>query len=158
MNGRQHFVLGLFAGALAMYLLDPDRGRRRRALLRDQLIHGAHELEDVGESISGRARDLRNRARGTVVEARARLREEQVADQVLEARVRSELGRVVSDPGAVEVTSRGGVVTLGGRIPHDEAARLLAQVSAVRGVSEVVNRLEVADAGGAGGAGSPPMM
>lgn len=26
-------------GALAMYLLDPEQGRRRRALMRDQLVH-----------------------------------------------------------------------------------------------------------------------
>jgi osmotically-inducible protein OsmY len=158
MKGQQHFVLGLFAGALAMYLLDPDRGRRRRALLRDQVVHGAHELEDFGESISGRARDLRNRARGRVVEARSRLHEEEVGDQVLQARVRSELGRVVSDPGAVEVSSAGGVVTLGGRVPHNEAARLLAQVSAVRGVWEVVNRLEVVDGSGEDDLLNPPMM
>lgn len=27
-------------GALTMYLLDPEHGRRRRALLRDQLVRG----------------------------------------------------------------------------------------------------------------------
>ena len=49
-------VLGVFAiGALAMYFLDPVSGRRRRALLRDQLA---------------RARYERNRARGLVAEAR----------------------------------------------------------------------------------------
>lgn len=49
-------VLGAFAiGALAMYFLDPVSGRRRRALLRDQLAH---------------ARNERNRAHGLVAEAR----------------------------------------------------------------------------------------
>ena len=43
-------TLGL--GALAMYLLDPQQGRRRRALLREQV------------------RDLSNRAYGKVTEAR----------------------------------------------------------------------------------------
>jgi hypothetical protein len=34
---RTLVTLGL--GALAMYLLDPQQGRRRRALLRDQVTH-----------------------------------------------------------------------------------------------------------------------
>jgi len=42
------FWLGL--GAAAMYLFDPDQGRRRRALLRDQLTH-AQRL--IGERASG---------------------------------------------------------------------------------------------------------
>ena len=29
-------------GALTMYLLDPEQGRRRRALLRDQFTHAKH--------------------------------------------------------------------------------------------------------------------
>src|SRR4051812_35769009 len=34
-------LVGLGAGL--MYFLDPDRGRRRRALVRDQFIHALHE-------------------------------------------------------------------------------------------------------------------
>jgi osmotically-inducible protein OsmY len=143
MNKQQHFVLGVFAGAMAMYLLDPDRGRRRRALLRDQVVHGAHELEELGDTLGSRARDLRNRARGTVIEARARIREHEVEDHILEARVRSELGHMVSETGAIEVTSGGGVVTLTGEIPSEEIARVVAQVGAVRGVRDVVNRMTV---------------
>ena len=39
---RTLFTLGL--GALAMYLLDPQQGRRRRALLQDQLAHARTAL------------------------------------------------------------------------------------------------------------------
>jgi hypothetical protein len=54
-------------GALAMYFFDPVSGRRRRALLRDQLVHAQHELSEYAE---GTAKDLRNRAQGIVAEAR----------------------------------------------------------------------------------------
>jgi gas vesicle protein len=61
-------VLGALAiGALASYYFDPVSGRRRRALLRDKLVHTRHELGDYAE---GTAKDLRNRAQGLVAEAR----------------------------------------------------------------------------------------
>jgi hypothetical protein len=58
-------VLG--AGALAMYLFDPVSGNRRRALLRDKLVHYRKE---AGEYAEGTAKDLSNRAHGLVAEAR----------------------------------------------------------------------------------------
>ena len=33
-------------GALSMYLLDPDHGRRRRALLRDQWVRGKRVIRE----------------------------------------------------------------------------------------------------------------
>jgi hypothetical protein len=61
-------VLGAFGiGALAMYFFDPVSGNRRRALLRDQLVHARHEVGDYAE---GTAKDLRNRAQGLVAEAK----------------------------------------------------------------------------------------
>ena len=62
------FVLGALMGAGVMYLFDPDRGRRRRARLRDRLLHGAHEAEDFGEAAASTARHMRNRARGMLAE------------------------------------------------------------------------------------------
>jgi hypothetical protein len=61
-------VLGAFGiGALAMYFYDPVSGRRRRALLRDQMTHAQKEITDYAE---GTAKDLRNRAQGLAAEAR----------------------------------------------------------------------------------------
>jgi hypothetical protein len=58
---------GFGAGIALMYFLDPDRGRRRRAMLRDQF----NKWTRVGrEAASGKAKDLRNRATGAVIEAR----------------------------------------------------------------------------------------
>jgi hypothetical protein len=55
-------------GAALMYFFDPVSGRRRRALLRDQLVHARHEIGDYAE---GTSKDLRNRAYGLVAEARS---------------------------------------------------------------------------------------
>lgn len=61
-------LLGAFGiGALLMYFFDPVSGNRRRALLRDQLVHARHEVGDFAE---GTAKDLRNRAQGVVAEAK----------------------------------------------------------------------------------------
>ena len=61
---------GFAAGALVMYVFDPDRGRRRRALARDKAIHAARVASDT---IGARSRDLSNRARGVVAETRSAL-------------------------------------------------------------------------------------
>jgi len=47
-------------GAGLMYVFDPDQGRRRRALVRDQMTGMAHEACDAAQSVQ---RDLANRAR-----------------------------------------------------------------------------------------------
>lgn len=59
---RLRWMLGVGATAAgAMYLLDPDRGRRRRAGLTDRARSRAHRVE----VLAGKAeRDLRNRAKG----------------------------------------------------------------------------------------------
>ena len=143
MNPQTNFFSGMVVGAGLMYMLDPARGKRRRALVRDQVVHGAHELGDVGDRIAGKSQDLRHRARGALAETRARWRQEEVDDDVLEARVRAEIGRVASDPGAIEVTARNGRVTLTGSVPEGETQDLLATVGSVRGTEEVESRLQV---------------
>jgi hypothetical protein len=61
-------VLGaLGVGALAMYFFDPVSGKRRRGLLRDQMVHYQKEVTHYAE---GTAKDLRNRAQGFYAEAR----------------------------------------------------------------------------------------
>jgi uncharacterized membrane protein len=131
-------VAGLGAGL--MYLFDPDRGRRRRALLRDKAVHVWHE---VGQALDKTARDVANRTRGLIAETESLFHEERVSDEVLVARIRSKLGRVVSHPHAIRVHAQDGRVTLEGPILAHEVERLLDQVSAVRGVKGVENRLEI---------------
>ena len=95
------FLGAAAAGAISMYLLDPDHGRRRRALMRDRLASGVSRLDDARTVAS---RDLRNRARGVAHEVRSRFSREEVPDEILCERVRSSLGWAVSHPGAIEVS------------------------------------------------------
>jgi hypothetical protein len=129
-----------------MYILDPDRGRRRRALVRDQLVSAGHRFPDA---VGATARDLSNRTRALAAEAGSMLSGEgEISDDVLVARVRSKMGRVVSHPHAVGVTAEEGRVTLSGPILADEVDDLLSCVSRVRGVAGMENRLEVHDEAG----------
>jgi hypothetical protein len=75
---------GIGIGAALMYLLDPDRGARRRALARDKAIHLGRV---TGERLGARSRDLRNRAQGVAARAKRGKSNEAPPDDVLEARV-----------------------------------------------------------------------
>ena len=92
------FLAGAAFGAGMMYALDPDAGRRRRALTRDQLTKARIKTR---ETASATARDLLNRSYGMMAVARSRLFESHVDDEVLEQRVRSRFGYVVRNPSAI---------------------------------------------------------
>ena len=134
---------GIGIGAAIMYFMDPDRGRRRRALVRDKAQHLASR---VPEAVGTTQRDLANRARGLAAQARGRFADEGATDDdVVIARVRSALGRVCSHPGSVIVTSDGGRVTVSGPILASEAQGVISAVGRTRGVREVISQLEVHD-------------
>jgi hypothetical protein len=137
------FVYGAAIGAGLMYLYDPAMGNRRRALLRDQWTRLGNVTQDTSGDVTN---DLGNRLRGLVAEIQGRLSPQQVPDDVLEARVRSNLGRVVSHPGAITVTANDGRVMLSGPVLAAEAPRLLASSRLVRGVKSVDNQLDVHEA------------
>ena len=132
--------IGTLLGAGLMALLDPQRGRRRRALLRDKVVRAAGA---VGDAARLTWRDLRNRTRGIVAEVRHAAGGPTVPDQVLAERVRSRIGRLVSHPGAVDVSVSGGRVTLTGSVLESEADRLIAGVKKTRGVEAVEESLSV---------------
>jgi hypothetical protein len=60
-------AIGAGVGLAAMYLLDPEQGRRRRVQLMDQLNKFARKSS---ERLNGAAHDLRNRSQGLAIEAR----------------------------------------------------------------------------------------
>lgn len=142
MNHSFAFLSGMGVGAGLMYLLDPDMGRRRQALLRDQIVSAAGRTD---EGLRTAWRDLRQRTQGFVAETSTIVRHEDVPDQVLTERVRSRMGRYVSHPRAIQVTAHDGCVTLSGLILNHELPGLLACVRSVRGVHDVENRLETHD-------------
>src|SRR5205823_4865528 len=131
---------GIGLGVGLMYFLDPQTGRRRRALLRDQLISATSRLDDCLDATWS---DVRQRAQGLAAEASSRLTREHPDDRVLGERVRSKIGRYLSHPGSIEVGVRDGRVTLRGPILAREVDWLLDAVAAVPGVTGVENRLEV---------------
>jgi hypothetical protein len=65
-----------------------------------------------------------------------------VIDDVLSERVRSRLGRLTAHASAIEVTARAGVVELRGPVLEAEAGQVIEGIHRVRGIREVVDRLE----------------
>jgi hypothetical protein len=55
------YATGLGAGAALMFLLDPDRGRRRRAWIRNKCVRIGKKTERAMQTAS---RDVRNRLHG----------------------------------------------------------------------------------------------
>jgi hypothetical protein len=60
-------LAGIGIGAGLMYLLDPERGSARRKMVGDKLVAWTNDLTDAAGAT---ARDLRDRAKGVVPEAR----------------------------------------------------------------------------------------
>ena len=133
-------VGGLGVGAALMYLFDPERGNRRRALLRDKVFHVAHS---TGEKVDVKSRDAANRLHGLLARTKSLVTRERVPDTLLAERVRSRIGHVVSHPGSIEVTVQDGRVTLVGPALTRELDPLLSEVERVRGVAGVENKLEL---------------
>lgn len=134
----QSFVSGLALGAGLIWFLDPRRGGQRRAIVRDKMKHVAHELEEAAR-VGGH--DLVNRVEGVRHELKAR-RRPTPADEKLEERVRSELGRVCSHTRAIHVHAEGHRVRLEGPVLASEADEIVQHVARLRGVEEVDNHLE----------------
>lgn len=133
------FAGGLSLGARLMYMLDPDHGRRRRAMARDRAVWLAHQAE---LTLDRGVRDVFNRVQGAADETISLLAPKPVSDEVLRERVRSRLGRATAHPHAIEVEAKDGWVTLKGPILQDEVRRVLWAVRSVAGVKHVENRLE----------------
>ncbi len=138
MAGLWAALIGIGAGVAAMYFLDPNRGARRRALATDKLTSAGRHLPEAAR-VTGR--DISNRARGVWAEATRLFSSDDPSDQVIEARVRSKIGRVCSHPHAIHVMSRDGNVTIDGVVLADEVPSLLKCVEGVRGVKSVQNDL-----------------
>lgn len=130
---------GAALGAGFMYLLDPDRGHRRRT---QAIERGGSAMRQAGRAAAKLARDVENRTRGMA--AHTYRGDQAVDDDILESRVRTRLGRLVEHPHQVDVRARDGEVTLSGIVGRDECDRVITGVRAVAGVKSVDNRLSEA--------------
>jgi len=130
-------LLGAALGATGAFLLDPELGRRRRALIRDKVTRGMTEGREFTDAAT---KDLRQRARGLAASMRS-LRTGRTPDETLVERVRAKLGRYCSHPGAIEVTAFNGRVVLTGDVLASEQERIFDAVRSVRGVEHVDNKL-----------------
>ena len=130
------FVFGAILGATAMYLLDPHRGARRRAMV----MRGIAELDDLKGAAIGQARRLRNRARAGQGPDEEAMHPD---DDLVYGRVLGVASTAMTNPSELSITVREGVVTLRGPVYAHEVDDLILGVEKLRGVTRVDDRLEV---------------
>jgi len=88
------FLAGLGSGAALMYFLDPNRGRRRRALVGDQITSLTN---DAQKAFGKKQRDLSNRAKGLWAETRKAVTgSAEASKQKNETSVNTEIGRAAT--------------------------------------------------------------
>ena len=137
-------ALAAAAGAALMYLLDPDQGRRRRAMARDQLFGTARR---TGRQAARAGRRVTAQASGVTQKA-MHLRPEQKPppdDVTLARKVESELFRDPDVPkGQININVQEGVVVLRGELDRPEQIQEIeAAARKVQGVRDVENLLHL---------------
>jgi osmotically-inducible protein OsmY len=135
-------ILGAVAGALVQYLLDPARGRARRAKLRDRSVAAVRRpMKRVRRTSGQKVTYLRGRARG--MGHRLAPSGPPVDDRTLVDKVRSEvLGSPRFGRYSLNVDAADGVVVLRGQVDERDAiSDLVGAVGKVTGVRRVENLL-----------------
>jgi hypothetical protein len=142
-------------GAATAFLLDPQSGKRRRALLRDQAVHFRHMLP---RRLRGAVRQSEGRMEGVLHEVGEHLPghvHEPPPDlnQFITQRVASELGRDRRIPwGDINLDAADGIVHVRGTVADEELARHIGQEAAkVADVRAVVSLLHTPDGRPVGG-------
>jgi uncharacterized membrane protein len=129
---------GAAFGAALNYIADSKLGKRRRALARDSAVHLA---KIFGRAVNVSVRDSRNRFKGLFEETKRFAEHGSIDDQILEARIRTAVGRVSSHPN-VEVIVERGCVTLLGPVVNREEQLVIKAAKQVHGVVAVKNRMK----------------
>lgn len=136
-------VIAAAAALGAAWFMDPQSGRRRRAMLRDRV---AAFFRRSARSGGRAARGVASEAYGLKQKA-THLHEEpkDFDDQTLKAKVETELFRGPDTPkGQVNVNAQHGVVHLRGEVDSPELIdELVARTRSVQGVREVENLLHL---------------
>lgn len=150
-NELAKWLGGIALGAIAMYLADPNQGRRRRALVQDKMRSLSHKTSGA---VSAAMHDAGNRLSGIQAQANRMMsqgaRSKPIDNHVLEARVRSKLGRAMMNSHFIDVAADAGSVTLKGSVPPDDKQHVVTLVRSIPGVLEVRDKLDaIAPDGGA---------
>jgi osmotically-inducible protein OsmY len=136
-------TLGALVGAALAYLIDPQNGRRRRALLRDK---SAAYVRRSGDKTAQAGRAVAVEAHGVAQKAQ-HLKEEpkEYDDATLAQKVQSEVFRDPDVPkGQINVNAEDGIVVLRGEVERPELMEeLVERTRNVQGVREVQNLLHL---------------
>jgi uncharacterized membrane protein len=125
-------------GAGLMYLLDPDRGRQRRARIGNALVHASKVERNLFRK---GVRDASNRVQGIRRRTR-RAFSEPAGDAVVLGRIRARLGRAIAHAHALDVEVKNGRAIVRGPVLAAEAEQALSCVRGTAGIREVIDRLE----------------
>ena len=132
------------AGAIAAFLMDPARGRARRARLLDQ---GGATVRRAAHRAERAFRSARSAATGTLARATHAGNSDEgfVDDVTLTSKVETELFRDPSVPkGTININVERGIVVLRGEVPDAEMRdRLAAEAGSIGGVWSVHNLLHL---------------
>lgn len=129
-------TIAVVLGAAAMYFLDPDRGRARRARARDKVTSLTHRAE---RRLGRAARGAGTRFEGAKGKLRAGAEMPPPNDETLADKIRSEVLRHQRYPGII-VNCEGGVAVLRGVLDDPDAIAALEQeVRKITGVLDVRN-------------------
>lgn len=132
-----------------MYLMDPERGRARRAWLADTV---GGFVKNTGQTFYRTGKDLSNRMTGGSDSGAAGPVAPTSSEQLLDS-VKSEVARVSPNNQIDVMADVNGTVTLTGSIRPEDADRVIAAVEDVPGVILVINRLEMQSAQNSPGTG-----
>jgi hypothetical protein len=131
MTSARSSLLGAGIGVASMFFLDPARGARRRALVRNKVVKASRKTADAAEATW---RDVGNRIGGLRSRTRALFKREAVDDVKLTERIRAALGRVTAHQRAISVSAHNGCVTLSGDALASEVSSIVSTVGRVPGV------------------------
>ena len=125
----KRFIAGAMAGAVAMYLLDPDRGRGRRARVRQQWSSRVRSVDRAADRFE---RDAANRAEGARARADGKGIFHPSDDRALEVHLHQVLAEIDV------ATSVDGVVRVRGQVASEaDIARVVRAINGVPGVQGV---------------------
>ena len=132
------------AGALAAFLLDPSRGRARRARLVDQ---GGATIRRAARHVGRAVQAARSTASGRLAAVtHPESHDDELLDDVtLTSKVETKLFRDRSVPkGTININVERGIVVLRGEVPDSEMRdRLAAEAGSIGGVWSVHNLLHL---------------